>query len=154
MAEGHRMRLMSIRFDTPKAAALPAADTGAPGESSSRHTHRPVPVVTYPLLGAGVAGLAVFGAFAGLGKSKQNGLEHNCAPTCTDSQLKPMKTDYLIGDVGLGVGVAALVATAVVYFARPEVEDRPAPAVSVEVGPAGADVRRNQVWGASATLRW
>jgi hypothetical protein len=155
MAEGHRMRLVSVKFETPKTAPAPAASTEPLKSSAPLVAHRPVPVVVYPLLAAGIAGLAGFGVFDGLGWAKQVDLQKHCEPRCTDEDLKPMKTDYLIGDIALGVGVAALAGAAVVYFTRPQ-DDRTSPSVvSFGIGPTGADARRKSGgWEASATMRW
>lgn len=153
MAEGHRMRLVSVKLATPKVSTSPSADVDVAKGSASGSERRPVPVVTYPLLAAGVAGLATFGVFAGLGRSKQTQLEHSCEPRCSDSDLHPMKTDYLVGDIALGVGAAALVSAAVVYFTRPREASSSIPVVSLDMGPTGAD-RKKSFWEASATMRW
>ncbi len=146
IAEGHRLRLVSIKLESKKpmgasaSSAAASADTALPGSE-----RRPVPAATIPLLVVGVAGLATFGVGAGLGKANQSSLEHSCEPNCTESQLGPMKTEYLIGDIGLGVGVAALVTTAIVYFTRPREQTR-VPTVSFGVGPT--------FLSGSATMRW
>ena len=75
--------------------------------------------MVYPLIGLGVAGLASFGVFSYLGKSKQDDLETSCAPSCTDADLEQMKQMYLIGDISAGVGAAALLAGTIVYLTRP-----------------------------------
>lgn len=149
MAEGHRMRLVLVKFTTPKPP--PPQVVAAPLPSERR---RPVPIATYPLLGVGIAGLAGFGVFGGLGRAKQTDLENSCKPHCTDSELRPMKTDYLIGDIGLGVGVASLAAAAIVYFTRSEEKPSPTPAVSLQIGPVGGDGQRRSPWGAAAIMRW
>jgi hypothetical protein len=147
-AEGHRMRLLSVSFETPKPETPnpvgPLPESPRPG---------PVPIVTYPLIGVAVAGLAVGGVFDGIGKGQQGHLEHSCSPHCTDSDLKSMKTDYLIGDISLGVGVAAAIGAVVVYLARPSAKPATPPPVSFSVGPVGGVARRDS-WGASATMRW
>jgi hypothetical protein len=150
MAEGHRMRLVSVKFATPKPAAPPPS-TEAPIPAEPR---RPVPIATYPLLGVGIVGLAGFGVFDGLGRAKQTDLENSCKPHCSDSNLRPMKTDYLIGDIGLGVGLASLAAAAIVYFTRGEEKPSSTPAVSLQLGSVGADGPRGNPWGAEATMRW
>jgi hypothetical protein len=149
MAEGHRMRLLTVQFETPKPESQNQGQGPLP-ESPSRPG--PVPVVTYPLIGVGVAGIAAGAIFEGFGRGQQTHLENTCSPHCTTNDLKSMKTDYLIGDISLGVGVAAAVAAAVVYFTRPSVKAVPPP-VSFSVGPVGG-VARSDSWGASATMRW
>jgi hypothetical protein len=141
MAEGHRMRLVSVQF----ASAKP---------STGEATPRPVPVVVYPLFGVGLAGLAGFAVFGGLGRAKQTDLEHGCEPRCTSHDLAPMKTDYLIGDISLGVGVAALIGSAVAFFVRPAAKPASISLVSMGVAPVGADSHGRTFWGASAAMRW
>jgi hypothetical protein len=156
-AEGHRMRLVPVKFASSKPKPPPVVPEGqavAPGSDEER---RPVPAMVYPLLGVGVAGLAGFGVFAGIGRGKQNGLEKTCGASpahCSESDLGPMKTMYLIGDVSLGVGAAALVGAAIVYLTRPAQRVQAAPVVSLDVGPVGGGERRNRSWGASATVTW
>jgi hypothetical protein len=152
MAEGHRRRLVSITFASSKPPQQPPVDTGLK-ESPGGSPERPVPVVVYPLVAAGVLGLAGFGVFGGLGRAKQNDLERSCESHCTDHDLSLMKTEYLIGDVSLGVGVAALIGAAVVYFTRPE-KPRTVSLVSLELGTVGGNAARGRFWGASATMGW
>lgn len=152
-AEGLRMRLVSIKFVSPKPASQPPMSPASslPSDATSS---RPVPVLVYSLLGAGVAGLAGFAVFGEIGRSKQGDLERQCAPQCSDGDLGPMKTFYLIGDVSLGVGLAAMVGAAVAYFTRPVEMPAAAPVVSLDLGPVGGIGRRNNSWGASATMSW
>ena len=153
MAEGHRMRLVSVKFETPR-PTLAGSASPERNPSLPEDTPRPVPVVVYPLLAGAAVGLAGFAVFAGLGKAKQSELQNRCEPRCTTSDLAPMKTEYLVGDIALGVGAAALVGAAVVYLTRPH-QDSPSPSlVSFSVGPAGVDAYRRAVWAASSTMSW
>jgi hypothetical protein len=70
-------------------------------------------------IAGGVALVAVggFTTFAILGKNEEKKLagDGGCKPNCSSDQVSPVKRDYLVADVALGV---AVVATAVaVYFA-------------------------------------
>ena len=140
LAEGMRYRVVSVEFKTPvaptaatKAAATPSNVNGPPPLPKER----PVPFVVYPLLGVGAIGVAGFATFAFLGKGKENDLKSSCSPNCTDSDLSPMKRNYLIGDVALGLGAASLIAAGVIYVARP-VKDAPAASVGFTPLPGGA----------------
>lgn len=137
---GQRMRLVSFNFKST------SSDLGlvSPPEDV---VSRPRPAAVYPLLGLGVAGLAAFGVFTGLGMQEQNELEDGCAPTCTDEDLSKMKTMYLIGDISAGVGAAALVTAGIVYLTRPKVRES-APRVSLSVDPA------REAFGLQATGRF
>jgi hypothetical protein len=134
MAEGHRRRLLSVKFETPAPAAPPPRSDGAADGAATPEPARPVPFLTYPFLAVGVAGLAGFAVFAPLGKVQQTNLEHGCAQTprgCSESDLGPMKTDYLIGDVALSVGAASLITAAIVYLTRPTESSKPALSVGI-----------------------
>lgn len=129
LAEGMRYRVVSADFKTdsptPASSAQPSTAPRAPlteplTPSAPTPKSRPTPAIVYPLLGLGAAGLGGFAVFALLGKSKQNDLDNTCKPNCTDDDLSPMKTKYLIGDIALGVGAASLVAASFFYFGRPE----------------------------------
>jgi hypothetical protein len=135
LPEGQRMRLVAFNFDSPT-VDQPQAPVALP-PSQAPVMDRPTPVLVYPLLGVGAAGLASFGVFTILGKSKESELEDECAPACTDAELEPMKRHYLIGDISAGVGAASLIAAGVVYLTRPS---RPAVDVvsSIRLGPARA----------------
>lgn len=124
---GQRMRLVSFDFKSKSSEPAPAP-------LPTQVVSRPTPVAVYPLLGLGVAGLASFGVFTGLGMGEQNKLEEGCSPNCTDDDLSKMKTMYLIGDISAGVGAAALITAGIVYLARPEVKES-IPQVSFSIDP-------------------
>ncbi|HET9930968.1 MAG TPA: hypothetical protein VFQ35_09785 [Polyangiaceae bacterium] len=134
LPEGQRMRLVAIIFDSPKASAAPGqGDTVPPPVAVEQR--RPTPGAVYPLLGVGVLGAASFTVFSLLGRSEQKALERDCAPMCTSSDMSAMKRDYVIGDLSAGVGAAALIGAAIVYFTRPS-ETVPTTGWSWNVGPA------------------
>ncbi|HYP87300.1 MAG TPA: hypothetical protein VEQ59_04090 [Polyangiaceae bacterium] len=152
LPEGQRMRLISVEFTAKKSepAPAPAAALAPP----PREIVRPTPVVVYPLLVLGVAGLGSFGAFSFLGKSEQNDLEKTCSPSCKDSDLKAMKRWYAIGDVSAGVGAAALIGAAVVYLARPSREVDRSARTTFGVGPVGLGASASGSLGLNAARTW
>lgn len=137
LAEGMRYRVITAEFKSPVAAtaAVPLTPAAPASPDSTASKVRPTPFIVYPLLGVGVLGAAGFGTFAFLGSKKEKDLETACSPNCTDSDLKPMKSNYLIGDIALGVGAASLVTAGIIYFARPE---KDAPTVGFAPLPGGA----------------
>jgi hypothetical protein len=58
--------------------------------------------------GVSVVALGSFGFFALSAKKELDQLEEKCAPSCEDSQSDTGRTNALIADISLGVGVAAL----------------------------------------------
>ncbi len=63
-------------------------------------------------------GLAGFGVFGARGLSERSDLE-SCSPTCSDAQLRPTRTSFLIADISLAVAVIAAGAATLIYFTRP-----------------------------------
>lgn len=154
LPEGQRMRLISVEFETKPSAPPPVAPAAVVAPPP-KETVRPTPVIVYPLLTLGIAGLGGFGAFSFLGKSEQNDLEEACSPNCTKADLEPMKRWYLIGDISGGVGAAALIGTAIVYFARPTKEvDRATSSLSFGVGPVGLGASAVGSVGLNAARVW
>ena len=77
----------------------------------------PLPWIVWPLGGLGVAGVGTFTYFGLEGKAEENSLrakKTGCAPTCSPAQLEPVETKFLVANVSLGIGIAALAAAAVV----------------------------------------
>ena len=134
LPEGQRMRLVALTFESPKPTAVAAGSASVPPPVAVEQ-RRPTPAAVYPLLGVGIVGAAGFTVFSLLGKAEQKALERDCAPMCTDSDMKAMKRDYVIGDLSAGIGAAALIGAAIVYFTRPS-ETAPATGWSLSVGPA------------------
>src|SRR6185369_10292250 len=69
-----------------------------------------------PICGAGVAAIGA-GATMILWGRKDNTALSNCTPWCSTQSLDHVKKMYLLGDISLGVGVAALAASYWVYAA-------------------------------------
>lgn len=79
-----------------------------------------------PLVLSGVA-LVAFGSFTyfGLhGLDAESDLERRCGPPCTREDLAPVRRDYLVADISLGVGVVAA-GIATWLFLRPPVRTQP-----------------------------
>jgi hypothetical protein len=97
-----------------------------PGETVvAPHEPKKVPVVAYVLGGVSLAAFGSFAFFALSGKGAENDLASSCSPNCSDSELSPVKRDYLIADVSAGIGIALAVVT--VLLALPALTDSAAP---------------------------
>jgi hypothetical protein len=68
--------------------------------------------------------------------------------------VQPMKTEYLIADVALGVGIVAVASAAVVYLTRPSESSRSSAILSLNLGPMRGVAKHDRPWGASATMTW
>ncbi len=122
--EGERSKLVTVSWVTPKEPPRPPAYAARPAEM-----HRPVPATVYVLGGVGVVAAGVFTFFAVSGNKRKSELASSCAPFCADADVSTVRTRYAIGDVGLGVAVAALATATVLFATRPEVP-KPSPATT------------------------
>jgi hypothetical protein len=76
------------------------------------------PTGAYVATGFAAVGFGVFGVFAALGDSLYHERLHQCGPSCSPSQTAPVATEFIVADVGLGVGIAAA-ALATWLFLKP-----------------------------------
>jgi len=92
--------------------------TRAPAAPEAPPPDKPSLVGPLAAAGVGVAGLAVFGIFQGLGRAGISDLENGCDRTksCTASDIDPVRTQFTVSAVGLGVGAVGLVVGGVWYF--------------------------------------
>jgi hypothetical protein len=68
----------------------------------------------------GVAALGSFATFGVLGYEKHASLKGSCAPRCTSDQTSPVRVEYAIGDVSLGVSLVSFGIASWLFFTRPE----------------------------------
>jgi len=102
----------------------------------------------YILGGVGVAGLASFGIFAASGYSKKTGTLDNCKPYCATSDVKAVRTDYLIADISLAVSLVSLVGAGYWLLTSPKETQHATKPRPFSVGVAAAPGL------AAVSLRW
>jgi hypothetical protein len=102
-------------------------------------------VPSYVLGGVGAAAAASFAYFAISGHSGFNQLEQ-CKPNCSRSDVRDVRTKYLVADVSLGVSVVALAAAGYFLF-------RPAPERAAASGSVALDIAAGPQT-AGVSLRW
>jgi hypothetical protein len=152
--EGEKLQKISVVFpDVGSAPAPPASTTApvptpppsasstivAPPVDAGPPQPAPIPWTVWALGGVGVVGLGVFTGFAISGYSGIPALDRckSTPPYCSESDIQAVRTKYLIGDIGLAVGVVAIGAAATIYFfGRPDAKGRPA--VGASFTPDGA----------------
>lgn len=127
--EGEKNRDVKVKLVTAKAPVTPKepltpkeppADE-PPKPPTERPRERPTPGSVYAFGITGVVGLGVFGTFAILGMQNKTALDNRgCRPNCPQADVDRVKHDFLIGDIGLAVGVVSLGTAAVLYFTRGE----------------------------------
>ena len=94
-------------------------------ESSSKG----IPVASWVLGGVGVLGVGGFILLSANGRSDNNSLAQSCGATgsCQQSSVDHIKRNYVIADVSLGVGIAALGGAVLAYaLSGPSQKERPA----------------------------
>ena len=132
--EGDRNRKIRASFAPDAPAAVPAVTptTTAPPADTGKASPRPIPLITYVFAGTAVVGAGVFAVFALSGKSKESSLSSSCKPNCTSSDVSSLKTTFLVGDIGLAVGIVSLgLATTTFLLRRPSTD----PGVALDVSP-------------------
>jgi len=134
--KGLHSALVSPDRESELAGASPAASGLATPRSR---------VPSYVLGGASAVALASFGYFAISGHSEVNQLEQ-CKPNCSRSDVRDVRTKYLVADVSLGVSVVALVAAG--YLLLRSAPERPVASGSVSLDVVTAPQT------AGLSLRW
>ncbi|WP_437729129.1 hypothetical protein [Sorangium sp. So ce861] len=114
---------------SPARPAAPSAPPAAPPEEPA------VPGLVWASGALGAAGLAVFAVAGALSLSAEADLRATCAPRCPGDDVRAIRVQHAIADVGLGVGVLALGAATWLYLARPAAA-RPPNAGAAAPGPA------------------
>ena len=118
LGAGEKSRLIELRLDTGKpqemskpavTAAQPAVTAAQPPAAAPRADRKSsIPTGAWVLGGVSVVVLGGFGYFAVSASSELDKLKKACSPSCTDEQTQTGRTNALLADVSLGVGVAAL----------------------------------------------
>jgi len=130
MHEGEQLRAIRVVFEKPEADGK---------TSSTVPTRRPVPSSVYVAGGIGAAGIIAFAAFAGFASFQRDHYEQTCAPNCVDAAVDAVHTNFLVADISLGIGAAALVTGAVLWLTRPSVPAR-SEGAAIAVAPARGGV--------------
>lgn len=104
------------------AAVLPDPQASIPfGDGAS------IPPLTWAFGAVGAVGLGVFAGFGAAGLFARSDLEdRGCKPECPDSDVDSARNLFLVADVSLGVGLAALAAATIIYVV--DASEPPAPA--------------------------
>jgi hypothetical protein len=113
--ESEKMRPVEVVLEPLVAPVAPARKEDAPVAQPPGRERAFTPAVW--ALGAvavvGAAGLLGFGI---AGDRKESELRNDCAPNCRPAERDEVQRDYLLADISLAVGGAALVTATVLYF--------------------------------------
>ncbi|MES1177398.1 MAG: hypothetical protein ABUL62_23960 [Myxococcales bacterium] len=141
---GEKNQLVQVDLAPPPAPpAAPLQPAGAPIPSATLRSDAAAPsgarrVLPWALLGVGAASLGAGVGFALWGHSNENQLRASCSPICSDSEVRPVRTKYLLGDVSLGVGLVSASLAAYLFLSHSASEPSAASGlpVSVVAGPS------------------
>ncbi len=140
LREGQKGRVVEISF---AAASAPPAGGAEPFRGGNEGDGG-IPVASWILGGVGVVGVGLFATFGAIGLSQKSDAEDpasGCAPSCSDDEVSSIETKFLVADVSLGIGVAALGAAVIVALVSGGGEAAataagPGPSLSVGAAPA------------------
>ncbi|WP_438021104.1 hypothetical protein WMF18_19420 [Sorangium sp. So ce315] len=105
---------------SPPLAAPAAAPLAAPAAAPLATPAEPsIPPLAWVAGGVGVAGLAVFAVAGALSLDAEADLRATCAPRCAAGDVRAIRIQHAVADIGLGVGVVALGTAAWLYLTRP-----------------------------------
>jgi hypothetical protein len=100
----------------PLAASPPPASQATREKPPSPPGEPRPPVLVYALGGAGLAAIVVGTVVDAKGYFVDTAALSKCSPSCPTSQTNAARTELLVGDVTLGVGIALLGVAAWLYF--------------------------------------
>jgi len=138
---GEKNRLVLAEWTTPKSTQ----------DSALVRTDRPVPPSVYITAAIGASGIAGFAIAGVLGNSAKSDLEASgCAPFCARDKVTTMRNEYLAADVGLGIAIAELVTSALIFATRPDrivnARTQAAPRAALHASPAATLSMRPSLW--------
>ncbi len=104
--EGEKNRLIAVNFGSNVTTTTAAPKSQPPDLAPV--TPQTTNWLPYGLGGLGVLGVAGFAVLGAMGNSELAERERTCAPACSNSEVGPIKTKYLLADLSLGIGVVSL----------------------------------------------
>jgi hypothetical protein len=109
VVEGEKNRKVVADFST----LVPKPPPKEEPKPQPAHEEKKMSPLVFVAGGVAVLGVASFAFFSLSGKGKEHDLQGSCSPHCTDSDVRPVKTDYLVGDISLVVAVVATAAAVI-----------------------------------------
>lgn len=126
--EGEKNRAVIADF-SPKRATTPAAPA-APAPVTVAAERRAI--WPWILLGVGAAGVGAFGGLAVWGNAERHDLERSCSPRCSEDRIDGVRSKFLLADVSLGVGIAALAGSGYLFWRHASQESGPSPGARLD----------------------
>lgn len=118
---GERFRQIHVSFPRADGAtARVVTRVAAPQPTRALEpSGRLVPVMSYVLGGLGVVGVGTFASLRVMANAQDEELQQACAPVCRESDVASVDQKYLMSNVALGVGAAALGGAVLFYVVEP-----------------------------------
>jgi hypothetical protein len=119
----HELRIESGKLSEVRTVLLREHDKGhrvtfsersVASEKPAPAPNKRFPVAPVIVASIGVVGLGVFGTFAGLGVAQRS--SKHCDAGCSQADYNSVQTKFLVADVALGVGVAALLTAGALWL--------------------------------------
>jgi hypothetical protein len=106
--QGEGLRELTIEaLALPRPSPPPLASVLVPTTPRAETPRRRSPLLAPVMVGVAAVGLGSFAFFGLSGLSRESDLEQRCGPPCTPDDLAPLKREYAIADVSLGVAAIA-----------------------------------------------
>lgn len=134
---GDQRRLIEavIGPELPPAAA---GGTGTPGADAGPKKEAKTPAATYVLAGVGIVALGGFALLNISGANEYSELEKDCSPRCDPNDADSARLKYQLSYAALGLGIAALGGSAIIYFASRGSSESASVGLKVATTPQGA----------------
>lgn len=123
VSEGVKNRPIEIEFTPAPSVALPAAAApsalATPSPTPAATPGRRWPPLEYVVEGVGIASLATFATFGGIGLYEHHRLEGSCAPFCGTAEVSRVRTEFIVADASLGVALVSAAIAVYLHRTRP-----------------------------------
>lgn len=141
ISAGQRTRAITAQFGS-ESTATPGQNSGGSATVGTEERGGPS-ALPFIIGGLGVAALGSWAYFGLTGNSERSDMESptGCKPNCEQSKVDGVKTDYLIADISLGVGVVALGVATYLFLSpskpapKPAAAEEPQAKIRLDFGP-------------------
>lgn len=114
---GDKYRTIEVTFGTLPVLPLTGVSQQRPGGEAPL-AHTPIPTWSYVLGGAALVGSGTFVVLRMLASNEYDVLAKRCSPNCSEDDVDPVERKYLLSNVALGLGAAALTGAVTIYLLR------------------------------------
>ena len=124
VGDGEQSVPVQIRFSSlttePVSTASKPADTPAKAADTPPAKAAGLPKAAIWVTASSVIGATGFVYFGLTARHREAELETQCSPSCTGSEVSEVRRDYLLANVGLGLGLASLITGGLLFLVHSE----------------------------------